>query len=58
MVTVEEVKGTKIIDCRVYDLLQDGELKATAAGVSLEPGQVEIVISLLQEAKKKVTEGA
>lgn len=53
MVTVQESKGAKVIDCRVYDLLQDGELKATPAGVSLELDQVEAIIELLREAKKK-----
>ncbi len=56
MVTVEESKGAKVVECRVYDLLQDGELKATPAGVSFELDQVEVVIELLKEAKKKATQ--
>jgi hypothetical protein len=56
MITVEKVKGTKVIDCRVYSILQDGELSATASGVSFPPEQVDNVIDLLKEAKKKAAE--
>ncbi len=58
MITVEKVKGTKVIDCRVYSILQDGELSATPAGVSFPPDQVDNVIDLLREAKKKADEQA
>lgn len=56
MVTLQESKGTRVVDCRVYDLLHDGELKATPAGVSLELDQVEVMIELLREAKKKAAQ--
>jgi hypothetical protein len=56
MVTLVNVKGTKVVDCRVYNVMQDGELAATPAGVSLHLDQVETVIELLREAKKKAAE--
>jgi hypothetical protein len=54
MVTILESKGHKVIDLRVYEIQQDGELMPTAAGVSLAADQVEPVLELLKEAKKKV----
>ncbi|OPY60020.1 MAG: hypothetical protein A4E57_04585 [Syntrophorhabdaceae bacterium PtaU1.Bin034] len=56
MVTVENVKGTKVIDLRVYNVMHDGELQATPAGVSLGADQIDTIIDLLKEAKKKVGE--
>ena len=56
MVTIRDLKGTKVVDCRVYNILQDGELMATPAGVSFSLDQVEPVMDLLREAKKKAAE--
>jgi hypothetical protein len=55
MVTLLDVKGTKVIDFRVYNIQQDGELTATPAGLSLRTDQIDAVIELLQEAKKKAS---
>jgi Transcriptional Coactivator p15 (PC4) len=56
LVTLREVKGTKMIDFRIHHLGVDGELVATPAGVSLTVDQVGQAIELLGEAKKRVTE--
>jgi hypothetical protein len=53
MVTVEAAKGVKTIDCRIYDIIQDGELRPTNAGVSLGLEHVGSVIELLKEAQTK-----
>ncbi len=53
MVTTLDRKGSKVIDLRVYNILDDGELMPTPAGITLEPDQVESVIALLKEAKTK-----
>jgi hypothetical protein len=56
LVTIQEIKKIKMIDLRVYHTSEDGEMVATPAGVSLSPDQVEQVIELLKEAKRKVAE--
>ncbi|HME44249.1 MAG TPA: transcriptional coactivator p15/PC4 family protein [Syntrophorhabdales bacterium] len=56
LVTIREIKKIKMIDLRVYETSEDGEMVATPAGVSLSPDQVEQVIELLKEAKRKATE--
>ena len=52
LVTIQSVKGVKRIDFRLYNLIHDGELVGTPAGVSLTLDQAEQVIGLLQEAKR------
>jgi ACT domain-containing protein len=54
LVTIREVRGTKMVDLRVHQTSEDGELVATPAGVSLNLDQTEQAIELLKEAKKKV----
>ena len=54
LVTIREIKKIKMIDVRVYHTSEDGEMVATPAGVSLSPDQVEQVIELLKEAKRRV----
>jgi hypothetical protein len=56
LVTVREIKKIKMIDVRVYHTSEDGEMVATPAGVSLSPDQVEQVIELLKEAKRRAAE--
>ena len=53
LVTIQEIKKIRMIDVRVYQTSEDGEMVATPAGVSLSPDQVEQVIELLKEAKRK-----
>jgi hypothetical protein len=56
LVTIREIKKIKMIDVRVYETSEDGEMVASPAGVSLSPDQVEQVIELLKEAKRRVAE--
>jgi hypothetical protein len=52
LVIIQSVKGVKRIDFRLHNLVDDGELVGTPAGVSLTPDQAGQVIELLQEAKR------
>ncbi len=54
LVTIRDVKNTKMIDVRVHATGDDGEMVATPAGISLLEGQVDQAIELLKEAKLKV----
>ncbi len=54
MVTITEHKGTKCIDLRVYNIINDGELVPTADGLILSPEKVDPLIELLKEAQKKI----
>ena len=56
LVTIREIKKKKTIDLRVYETSEDGEMVPTPAGVSLSPDQVDQVIELLKEAKRKAAE--
>ena len=54
LVTIREVKGTKMIDLRVHQTGDDGEMLATPAGVSLTFDQAGRAIELLGEAQKRI----
>ena len=54
MVTITEQKGAKVIDVRIYNIINDGELVPTADGLVLAPEKVEPLIELLREAQKKL----
>ena len=54
LVTLRDVKGTKMIDLRVHQTGQDGELIATPAGVSITADQAGQAIELLKEARRRV----
>ena len=54
MVTIKEHKGTKCIDLRVYNIINDGELIPTADGLLLSPDKVAPLIELLREAERKI----
>ena len=54
MVTITEHKGVKVIDLRIYNIINDGELVPTADGFILAPEKVEPLIDLLREAQKKI----
>jgi hypothetical protein len=56
LVTLRDVKGTKMIDFRVHQTGEDGELIATSAGVSITADQAEQAIELLKEARKRLAE--
>jgi archaellum component FlaF (FlaF/FlaG flagellin family) len=56
MVTVEDRKGSKIIDLRTYNIINDGELMPTPDGISLVPENIDTVVNFLREAQKKILE--
>ena len=53
MVTVEDVKGTQVVNLGVYKIINDGELSPTGENVTFTPDKIELVINLLREAQKK-----
>jgi len=54
LVTIRDVKNIKMIDVRVHNTGDDGEMVATPAGISLSGEQVDQAIELLKEAKLRV----
>ena len=54
MVTITEHKGAKVIDLRIYNIINDGELMPTADGLIVAPEKVDPLIELLREAQKKI----
>ena len=54
LVTIRDVKNIKMIDVRVHNTDDDGEMIATPAGISLSEAQVDKAIELLTEAMLKV----
>jgi hypothetical protein len=54
LVTIRDVKKIKMIDVRVHNTGDNGELVATPAGISLLGEQVDQAIELLKEAKLRV----
>ncbi len=55
LVTIRDEKKAKMIDVRVHNTSEDGEMVPTPAGISLLEEQVDRVIELLREAKLKIT---
>ncbi len=56
LVTIKDVKKTRMIDVRVHHTVDGGEMIATPAGISLSEGQIDQAIELLKEAKTRVAE--
>jgi len=54
LVTIEDNKGTKVIDVRAYNIINDGELIPTQEGIFLPPDTIEALIGLLREAQKRL----
>ena len=54
LVTVEEHKGSKVIDLRAYQVINDGELIPTSEGVSFAPEKIDTIIGLLKDAQQKL----
>ncbi len=54
LVTIRDVKNVRMIDVRVHNTTEDGEMVATPAGISLSGEQVDQAIELLKEAKLRV----
>lgn len=56
LVTIREVKKTRMIDVRVHHTSEDGEMVGTPAGISLLETQVDQAVELLKEAKARIAE--
>ncbi len=56
LVTIRDVKGTKMIDLRVHHTSEDGEMVATPAGISLSEDQIDQTVELLREAKARIAQ--
>lgn len=53
-VSIEEYRGTRFIDCRVYFEDENGEWRPTKKGVALNADSIKGVIEALQKASKKL----
>jgi len=56
LVTIKEVKGSRLIDLRLHQTNDDGEFVATPAGVTLTGEQVDQAIELLKEARRRISQ--
>ena len=56
LVTIRDVKKTRMIDVRVHQTSEDGEFVASPAGISLSEDQIDQAIELLKEAKVRLAE--
>lgn len=56
LVTIRDVKKTRMVDVRVHHTSDDGEMVATPAGISLLEDQIDSAVELLKEAKLRVAE--
>ena len=54
-VSIEEYRGHKFIDLRVYFEAENGEWKPTKKGIALNGDSIDAVIEALQKARKKLT---
>jgi hypothetical protein len=54
LVTIDDHKGAKVVDVRVYQIINDGELSPTPEGISLAPESLNAVVELLKDAQKKL----
>ncbi len=54
LVTIRDEKKIKMIDMRVHNTSEDGEMIPTPAGISLLEEQVHQAIELLKEAKLRI----
>jgi hypothetical protein len=54
MVTVEDFKGSQVVNLGIYKIINDGELSPTGENVTFTPDKIEMVINLLREAQKKI----
>ncbi|MDR2017590.1 MAG: hypothetical protein LBQ00_01715 [Syntrophobacterales bacterium] len=53
MVTVEDFKGSQVVNLGIYKIINDGELSPTGENISFTPDKIEMIINLLREAQKK-----
>jgi hypothetical protein len=54
LVTIRDVKKTKVVDVRIHHTSDDGEMVATPAGISFSEDQIDQAVALLIEAKRRL----
>lgn len=55
MVTVEDVRGTQVVNMGIYKIINDGELSPTSESITFTPDKIDLIIDLLREAQRKTT---
>jgi hypothetical protein len=53
-VSIEEYRGSRFADCRVYWQDQQGEFRPSKKGISLNSDCIDEVIAALQKASKEL----
>ena len=53
-VTIEEYRGARFIDCRVYFEAENGEWRPTKKGIALNKDCIVEIIEALKKAEKEI----
>ena len=53
-VSVEEYKGRKYLDVRIYFESDEGEWKPTKKGVTIQPDKIDLFMDLIRQAKESL----
>jgi len=53
-VSVEEYKGRKYLDVRIYFENDEGEWKPTKKGVTIQPDKIDLFMDLIKQAKESL----
>jgi len=53
-VSVEEYKGRKYLDVRIYFENDEGEWKPTKKGVTIQPDKIDLFMDLIRQAKESL----
>jgi hypothetical protein len=53
-VSVEEYKGRKYVDVRIYFENDEGEWKPTKKGVTIQPDKIDLFMDLIRQAKESL----
>ena len=51
-VSMEEYKGRKYLDVRIYFANDEGEWKPTKKGVTVQPEKIDLFMDLIKKAKE------
>ncbi len=54
-ISIEEYRGSRFVDCRVYWEDQEGQWKPSKKGIALNGECLDGVIDALQKARKELT---
>jgi len=53
-VSIEEYKGRKYVDVRIYFENDEGEWKPTKKGVTIQPDKIDLFMDLIRQAKESL----